>query len=617
MVVLSVNDISIEFQGEKLFDHLSFLINEKDRVAIIGPNGTGKTTLLKIILDKLTPSSGTVVLAKNLSVGYLSQEVISSQENTLLEEAMLVFEDVIRLEKELKKIELDISLDPTNHVLLENYGKKQNAFMLKDGYNYHYLVEMMLGKFGFKKDDFNRKINSFSGGEKTKMSFVKLLLMKPKLLILDEPTNHLDVITIEWLETYLKSYDGTLLFVSHDRYFINSLCNKVLELDDGHIDTYKGNYDYYVQEKKLRYEQALKAYNIQQKEIAKIKRFIEFYMPKPRFVSRAKDRVNKLNHIKVIDKPKGEDRAIKIDFKGESLKGKQCIAFHSLTLGYEFPLVKNIDFTLYGQDKLAIMGNNGTGKTTLLKVLRNELEPLEGEVQYLRNLKIGYIDQHHFDISGPETILEEMMNEFVEMGEKEIFNYMGRFNFSYEDCSKVLDVLSGGEKMRLLLAKVIKKEYDLLLLDEPTNHLDMVTKQALTIALREFKGSIIFVSHDRYFIDEIANKVLYFYDGKAILNKGNYQDFKEIEQELFLDKENIANVKVTKDTRVKKETMPLSKLEAKIAQLEKRIHEIKEAQFIEENYMDANKMKSLDEELKRNQDEYSRLEEEYISRLES
>lgn len=614
MTVLNVVNLVKEFQGEAIFKDVNFTISEKDRLAIIGPNGTGKTTILKMILGLEEITQGSITFGKGVNVGYLSQEVIQSEDNTLLEEALLVFKDVIALEQELKDLEEKISLNPEDTKLIDTYGKKQTYFINQDGYSYRYLVEMMLGKFGFSKEEFNRPINSFSGGEKTKMSFVKLLLLKPQLLILDEPTNHLDVVTIEWLENYLKSYEGSLLFVSHDRYFINALANKIIELDNKTSERYKGNYDYYVEEKKLRIEQALRDYTIQQKEIAKLKRFIEYFMPKPRFVSRAKDRQKKLERINVLEKPKGPERAIKLGFKGEILEGKKLLSFSHLTLGYNTPLIKDINFTLFGKDKLAIMGNNGTGKTTLLKLLLNQLKPMEGEVVFLRKLKIGYIDQHHFDIRGSHNLVESVKQDFPEMGEKEIYNHLGKFNFEYDDMFKAVDVLSGGEKMRLLLAKIILKEYDLLLLDEPTNHLDMVTKQALTIALRDYQGSIIFVSHDRYFVDEIANKVLYIANGLSYYHEGNYQDFKEEEIDLFENNESPKEVK-KEVARVKKATVSLGKLEEKIKSIEAQLDKIKKEEFLEENYMDSKKMKELHQQQVDLQSELEELENLYLERL--
>ena len=347
-----------------------------------------------------------------------------------------------------------------------------------------------------------------------------------------------------------------------------------------------------------------------------MKRFIEFYMPKPRFVSRAKDRVNKLAHMKIIDKPQGEEQAINIKFQGNVILGKKIIGFENVSIGYSTSnvLISDINALLLGKDRLAIMGDNGTGKTTLLKCIIDELKPLSGNIIKYRPSNIGYIDQHHIDIQGDETLVQHMMKEFPNMGEKLIFNHLGKFNFSDDDFFKTLNMLSGGEKMRLLLSKIILKDYDLLLLDEPTNHLDLITKQALVRALDSYEGSIIFVSHDRFFVDEIANKVLYFHNHKSYFHEGNYQEFKEKEASLF-DLEETKEEVVSKEKYEKPKKAPsTSKLEEKIKKCEEKIASYKKSQFEEEVYTNPNKMKEIDEILAKLQEELNALEEEYLLR---
>ncbi len=617
--ILSVQDMYFSFPTENIFSGISFNVFEKDRLAIIGSNGTGKTTLIKLILGKENPIKGNLALARNISVGYLSQEVISNMNNTLYEEALLVFEETIKLGKEVERLEKEIALNPEDENLMDEYGKKQNIFFNKNGYDYPYLIDMMLSKFGFKKEDYSRSISTFSGGEKTKLSFVKLLLTKPDLLVLDEPTNHLDLSTIEWLEQYLLSYDGTLIFVSHDRYFINALANKIVEIEDNNILMYKGNYDYYIKEKKIRYESQLKAYNVQQREIARMNRFIEYYRYKPRFVSRVHDREKKLEHMKIVNKPKAEEKQMKIHFKGESLEGKKIISFDDVCIGYslEKPLINHINGFIFGKDRLAIMGDNGTGKTTLLKCIMGSIKQISGNINFHRQVKIGYIDQHHLDIRGNSTLVEDMMKDFPELGEKKIYNHLGKFNFHDDDFFKQLDMLSGGEKMRLLLSKIILKEYDLLLLDEPTNHLDLLTKQALIRALDEYEGTIIFVSHDRHFVDEIANKVLYFTNGKSYYHDGNYEDFKTFESELFNPIEKVVIREKRNEIIYKRNKgMSTSKLEEKIAKIEKKISELQKSQYDEEVYTSNEKMKEIDDEIQRLSMELLELSEEYFLREE-
>ena len=610
MQILNVQQLKKEFGDDILFEDVSFSLNDNDRLALIGPNGNGKSTLIKIILNEVDKTSGEVVLAKGTTIGYLSQDVITNLDNNLYDEVESVFSSLIEQEKKLKEMEDEISLNPNNVELIEEYGIKQNDFLEKGGYNYHYLINMMLSKFGFYKEDLTRTISSFSGGERTKIAFVKLLLIKPNLLILDEPTNHLDISTIEWLEQYLKGYEGALLFISHDRYFIDALANKIVELENKTSSFYKGNYTYYVEEKKLRYEQLLSKYNNQQKEIARLKRFIEFYKPKPRFVARAKDREKKLEHMKIIDKPVTENNFLKLSFQGNVYEGKEIISVKDLTIGYDKPLIKNLNFSLYGKDRIAIMGSNGCGKTTLLDALINHKHILNGEIKYVRNVNVGYIKQHQIDLNPDRTIFEEMQFNFPSLGEKTIYNYLGRFNFDYEDSSKKIAILSGGEKTRIVLAKIMLENYDVLVLDEPTNHLDMVTRQALILALQAYQGSIIFVSHDRYFVDELATHLIYVDHQTPYFIKGNFLDFKEQESKLLtISDELVEEKKIEKKVINKK---PSLKLEEQIKKLEEEITKVKEEQFLEENYMDYQKMQSLDKKLKELETNLAKLEEEYL-----
>ena len=610
MQILNVQQLKKEFGDDILFEDVSFSLNDNDRLALIGPNGNGKSTLIKIILNEVDKTSGEVVLAKGTTIGYLSQDVITNLDNNLYDEVESVFSSLIEQEKKLKEMEDEIFLNPNNVELIEEYGIKQNDFLEKGGYNYHYLINMMLSKFGFYKEDLTRTISSFSGGERTKIAFVKLLLIKPNLLILDEPTNHLDISTIEWLEQYLKGYEGALLFISHDRYFIDALANKIVELENKTSSFYKGNYTYYVEEKKLRYEQLLSKYNNQQKEIARLKRFIEFYKPKPRFVARAKDREKKLEHMKIIDKPVTENNFLKLSFQGNVYEGKEIISVKDLTIGYDKPLIKNLNFSLYGKDRIAIMGSNGCGKTTLLDALINHKHILNGEIKYVRNVNVGYIKQHQIDLNPDRTIFEEMQFNFPSLGEKTIYNYLGRFNFDYEDSSKKIAILSGGEKTRIVLAKIMLENYDVLVLDEPTNHLDMVTRQALILALQAYQGSIIFVSHDRYFVDELATHLIYVDHQTPYFIKGNFLDFKEQESKLLtISDELVEEKKIEKKVINKK---PSLKLEEQIKKLEEEIKKVKEEQFLEENYMDYQKMQSLDKKLKELETNLAKLEEEYL-----
>lgn len=620
MIIATFQNVSKEYSGERLFEPVTFDINDSERIAIVGPNGTGKSTLIKMLIGELQPDCGQVVISKGHNIGYLSQSVISDLNHTLHEEALLVFDNLIKMEKTLSDLCIRIADNPHDESILNSYSSLENKFRSLGGYEYHYKIDQMLYKFGFTKDDFDRSISSFSGGERMKMAFAKLLLLKPDLLVLDEPTNHLDISTIEWLETYLKTYDGSILFVSHDRYFINSLANKVFELDQKRLEVYVGDYDKYAFLKKERYEQRLKQYKSQQKEIEKLEWFINFYMPKPRFVSRAHDREKKLAKIKEssIEKPIETRNKVNMNITGSVRKGKRLIEVKDVSIGYDTPLINNINFILFGGDKLAIMGQNGCGKTTFIKNLLHELKPLSGEIDFLTLLNIGYLKQDGINLKSPLSIFEFFKEKFPLMDDQAIYNHLGSYAFSYEDDKKIIDNLSGGERMRVVFAELVLHNYDLLLLDEPTNHLDMMTKEELIDSLKRYNGSLIVVSHDRYFVDQICNKLLYFTSGNSYYYEGRYTDFKV---EVLDPLEKNAETKEEKDevketnkdkyvpTHHKKERPRLAKnkIEERISKIEEKMSEIKSLYEKKEVYQDTVKLRELEVQEKKLEDEYEDL----------
>ena len=597
-----------------LFSNASFSLNETDRMAIVGANGTGKSTLLKMLVQQedITPNlsdgtKGTIVFSKGTTVGYLSQDVIDSLDHTLREETLLVFQNLIEMEKRLKILSEEVATQPENQKKAEQYGKLLNEFEHLGGYEYNYRIAMMLSKFGFNEDVMDRPIRSFSGGERVKIAFAKLLLIEPDVLLLDEPTNHLDVSTIDWLENYLKNYHGAILFVSHDRYFINNIANKVLELENQVFTLYQGNFDQYLLQKQSRYEQMLKAYNLQQKEIEKINRFINFYKPKPRFTSRVKDREKKLSHMEKLSKPQEANKKINFHFEGQIRSDKKILYFDQCVVGYDKPLSSPFSFYLFGNDKLAIIGDNGTGKTTLLRSILKEIRLLSGEIKQLMPLKIGYIKQNDFDFITDETLVEYFIQQYPRMGERNIRNHLAKFAFTNDEVFKSLSVLSGGEKMRLLLAKIVLENYDVLILDEPTNHLDLLTRESLIFAMQEYEGCLIFVSHDRYFIDSIANKILYFSNSQSYFHEGNYETFKTQIGEINKQKTEINEKKNTTFSASGLSNNQKEKLEKRLKQIEEKVTLLKQEQWKEENYMDYIKMQKLEAEIKELEIEYENL----------
>ena len=634
MYLLSATGILKEFQGEPLTSPLTFNIDENEKIALIGSNGCGKSTLIKMLIGELEPDKGHVTLSKNCTIGYLSQSVISDLSHTLYEEAEEVFKPLMEEEKFLEDLCEKIADDPSNTELLDTYSHREPLFREKDGYNFRYKIRLILNYFKFKEEDYNRPITSFSGGERMKIAFAKLLLLNPSLLILDEPTNHLDISTIEWLEEYLKSYKGAILFVSHDRYFINSLATRVLEIEKGKLESYSGNYDKYAAEKKVRYESQLKLYLKEEKQKQKLEWFIKFYMPKPRFVSRAHDREKKLARLEKtrVEKPTEVKNKVHIDFQGKLRVGKRVFETKELAVGYDKPLISDIEFSFFGGDKLAIMGDNGSGKTTFIKTLLGKIKPYSGKICFYDNFNIGYLPQDGLLIRSNKTVLDYFRDLFPLLTLQEVYNTLGAFYFSREDDEKIVDNLSGGEKMRLVLSTLVEQKYDILVLDEPTNHLDMMTKEELIEAIGKYKGSIIIISHDRSFVDNLCNCLLYFENNKAYYYQGDYSHFKVVmlddilQEKLDIEKARLeeerkqdtlyhlelekARVKFKDDKPLKpRPKLAKNKIEEKMARLERLIGEDEVKLDDPEYYWDQSKLNALQEELDNYNKEYEELME--------
>lgn len=634
MYLLSATGILKEFQGEPLTSPLTFNIDENEKIALIGSNGCGKSTLIKMLIGELEPDKGHVTLSKNCTIGYLSQSVISDLSHTLYEEAEEVFKPLMEEEKFLEDLCEKIAEDPSNIELLDTYSHREPLFREKDGYNFRYKIRLILNYFKFKEEDYNRPITSFSGGERMKIAFAKLLLLNPSLLILDEPTNHLDISTIEWLEEYLKSYKGAILFVSHDRYFINSLATRVLEIEKGKLESYSGNYDKYAAEKKVRYESQLKLYLKEEKQKQKLEWFIKFYMPKPRFVSRAHDREKKLARLEKtrVEKPTEVKNKVHIDFQGKLRVGKRVFETKELAVGYDKPLISDIEFSFFGGDKLAIMGDNGSGKTTFIKTLLGKIKPYSGKICFYDNFNIGYLPQDGLLIRSNKTVLDYFRDLFPLLTLQEVYNTLGAFDFSREDDEKIVDNLSGGEKMRLVLSTLVEQKYDILVLDEPTNHLDMMTKEELIEAIGKYKGSIIIISHDRSFVDNLCNCLLYFENNKAYYYQGDYSHFKVVmlddilQEKLDIEKARLeeerkqdtlyhlelekARVKFKDDKPLKpRPKLAKNKIEEKMARLERLIGEDEVKLDDPEYYWDQSKLNALQEELDNYNKEYEELME--------
>ncbi len=612
MNILSVSKLKKEFNGDVLFKNVSFDINSKDKTAIIGKNGSGKSTLIKMILGDLKIDEGEVHKNAKAVIGYLSQDVISNKNNTLITEMNDVFEKLIITEKKIHKLAERLEKEPHNDHLINQYASLENDFLAKGGYEYHYKIDLILSKFGFAKKEYYRGIDTFSGGEKTRIAFAKLLLINPDLLILDEPTNHLDINIIEWLEDYLNKYDGAVLIVTHDKYFINKVCKKIIEIDHKTSNLYTGTFEKYQIEKVKRYEILLKNYSRQQKEITHLQSFVDRFRYNSKRASIAQDRVKKINRMVKLEKPTSSNRTVKMAFENKRVTRDVILEAKALTIGYDFPILKDINFKMRGYDKLAIIGPNGTGKTTLLKVIEKKLRPFNGKIDFLREYKIGYFDQNQEHLNYNKTIFEEIHDHYPMFSHKKVRSVAARFLFTNDDVLKPISVLSGGEKVRLVLLLLMLSNPDLLILDEPTNHLDIETKDIIEDVFNEFTGPIIFVSHDRYFINKIGTKILHLSEDNVTEFNGTYDEFKEV-----------IKVKLGKNKPKKGEPLKKQKNHQKeINKLEKQIHDIEEqiklleiASYQEENFTDFHKINKINKEIENLKEELTIIDNQYYELL--
>ena len=587
MSIITFTNVSKYFGSDLILDHVSFNINLKERVALIGNNGTGKTTIFKLILKELEPSllpkedkPGEISILSNLKIGYLDQNAITNIENKVYEELLLAFKETLEIENKINQFK---NIEDN----LEEYNKLIELFEKKHGYTYQNEIKDMISRFSFPENILEKQIKELSGGERMKIAFIKILLFNYDVLLLDEPTNHLDISTIEWLESFLSSFKGTLFFISHDSYFIDKLATKVIELENKKVTVYNVDYKHYQELKREKYESLLKQVKKEEALIARYKRFIEFYKPKPRFVSRAKDREKKLAKLEKnrAELPPNSKKQIKFTLEGGNISSRQLLEFENVEVGYDVPLNKPFSFLLYGQDHLAVLGDNGVGKTTLIKSIIKEIPLLKGKIKELRPIKYGYIKQNDFVFEENLTALEFLKKNHPLKTEKELRNILGNFLFSGDDVFKNVLNMSNGEKMRLILSSLSLNEYDILLLDEPTNHLDLMTKDSLIDSLLNFKGCLIFISHDRYFINRLANKVLYISKDITCFIDGDYDDLKkylerlksikpltmkEIEENLKKEipiKEKLSNNKINE---LKKE---LSEIEQELEALDEKIND--------------------------------------------
>lgn len=536
MIVLSCNNLNKSFGIDSILENVNFTVNEYDKIGIIGVNGTGKTTLFKIISGIYGYDSGDIYTSKDCEIGYLEQNTNFHSENTILEEVLEVFKDVIEMEKYLRDLEHKISEESSNtnsttlEKLMNEYSNKLEAFSDMNGYGYKSEAKGVLKGLGFSDEDMDKPISILSGGEKTRVLLGKLLLKKPTLLLLDEPTNHLDSEAIEWLEVFLKQYKGTVILISHDRYFLDQVVNRIFEIHNKKLKTYNGNYSDFIKASAIEKELELKKFEDQQKDIKKQEESIERLKAfgREKHLKRARSKEKALAKVDVLDKPEAYRKKAKIEFNPSVTSGNDVLQLRDISMGYgERILFKDLNLDIYRGEKVALIGANGIGKSTLFKIIMNEITPLSGDIKFGTNVNVSYFHQEQKTLNLDNTIIDEIWEDNKQLTQTSLRTILGAFLFEGEEVFKKISTLSGGERARVAILKLILSNANLLLLDEPTNHLDIDSKEVLEEALSSYTGTIFTISHDRYFLNTVVDKVLVLDENGITEYLGNYDYYIE------------------------------------------------------------------------------------------
>jgi len=634
MILLQVNQLQKYYGADLILSNIKLELQTRDRVALVGRNGAGKSTLLKIIAGHLSHDGGEIIKPKEVTIGYLAQNTGLESHLSIWDEMLIVFEPLRAMEKSLRRLEEHMA-DPAvfedavkYERIMKDYDQLQVTFKEQGGYQYEADIRSVLHGLNFR--DHSLMISSLSGGQKTRLALGKLLLTRPDILILDEPTNHLDIDTLSWLEQYLQGYDGAILIVSHDRYFLDKVVTQVYEVSRKQIGRFTGNYSSYLEQKAANYERDMKLFEKQQQEVANLQDFIQRNLARASTTKRAQSRQKKLEKMEIMDRPLGDEKSATFSFEIEKQSGNDVLTVDSLAVGYDAEKVsEGISFRAYKGESIALVGPNGIGKSTLLKTIIKKLPALAGSIFYGTNLSIGYYDQEQAELTSNKRVLNELWDDYPLKSEKEIRTVLGNFLFSGDDVLKIVSTLSGGEKARLALAKLMLEKANVLILDEPTNHLDLDSKEVLENALIDYPGTILFVSHDRYFINRIATKVLELNRHGSVEYLGDYDYYleKKLEQEELAalalaasaktasEKEGLEKNSYQQDKESKKlerqRKRKLEEMESRIEELEEQIQEYEQQLCEPEIFQDHEKVLKINLNSEKAKAELEQLMEEW------
>lgn len=641
-MILACNNIGKSFGTTKVLENVTFQINKNEKIAVVGMNGAGKSTLFKIIVGDLSADKGLVTISKGCVIGYLSQHEAVTSRNTIYNEMLSVKADIIKLEEDIRQLEIDLKSASGNELeqMLDTYSRLTSKFESENGYAYKSEVVGVLKGLGFDEDNFDNLVETLSGGEKTRVALGKLLLSNPDILLLDEPTNHLDLETIAWLESFLSNYNGSVLTIAHDRYFLDKFVTKVIEIENNKSSIFEGNYSTYSTKKSKQHETMIKHYINQQKEIKRqeevIKKLRSFNREKS--IKRARSREKLLAKIDHIEKPYEFDSSMAIQFNPQITSGNDVLSVTNLSKSYDdINLFTNISFEIKRGEHLAIIGNNGAGKSTILKIINKIVKADNGSVKVGENVHIGYFDQEQQLLNLENTIFDEIQDQYPYLNNTSVRNILASFLFTNDDVFKQIKDLSGGERGRVALAKLMLSEANFLIMDEPTNHLDIASKEVLEKAINQYSGTVLYVSHDRYFINKTAHRILELTNNTMINYLGNYDYY--IEKKDEFKETHLINTSTGKNSKIENTDLSIGKLdwqkqkekqarqrklqnklqctEKEISKLEKHSEEIDDQLLLEEVYTNVeklvelqNKKKEIDFQLKKLLDKWENLAEE-------